>query len=367
MYPELGFQEVRTAGIVARELGNLGLEITSGIAQTGVVGLLEGSHPGPTLLVRFDMDALPIEEQTGVDYASIHPGIMHACGHDGHVAVGLSTARILSTLRENIHGIVKFVFQPAEEGMGGAERMIEAGVLENPKADAALSMHLWNTMPVGTVGVTPGPLMAGGDIFSVKINGRGGHGALPHETADPLMAAAQIILALQTIVSRNISPLDSAVVSVCEIKAGNAFNVIPQSAEFQGTIRTFHPAVRQKVLERFVALVNRVAESMDCKASIDINKLTPAVVNNEELTQAIRDAVQKNLGHLKITDSYRSMVSEDMAFMMERVPGCYLLIGTGKQNPEENYGHHHPKFNIQEEALPIAVAVMVASVMEVLK
>lgn len=367
MHPEMGFQEVRTASIVARELGNLGLETTTGVAKTGVVGLLEGSNPGPTLLVRFDMDALPIEEQTGVDYASIYPGAMHACGHDGHVAVGLSAARILSTLRENIHGIVKFVFQPAEEGRGGAERMIEAGVLENPKVDAAVSMHLWNTMPVGTVGVTPGPLMAGGDIFSIKIDGRGGHGALPHETVDPIMAAAQIILALQTVVSRNISPLDSAVVSVCKIKAGDAFNVIPQSAELQGTIRTFHPAVRQRVIERFVDLVDGVAESMGCKALIDLNKLTPAVVNDEKLTQVIYDAIQKNFDHLKITDSCRSMVSEDMAFMMEKVPGCYVLIGTGKQNLEENYGHHHPKFNIQEEALPIAVAVMVASVMEILK
>lgn len=366
-HPELGFREVRTAGIVAQELRKLGLEVSTGIAETGVVALLEGSAPGPTLLIRFDMDALPVEEQTGVEYASAHPGLMHACGHDGHVAVGLTVARILTSLRENIHGTIKLVFQPAEEGMGGAERMIEAGILENPKVDTTLSMHLWNTLPVGNVSVTPGAIMAGADIFSVRIEGRGGHGALPHETTDPLMTAVQIISTLQTVVSRNVSPFDAAVVSVCMVKAGDAFNVIPQTAEFQGTFRTFHPDVRQKVVERFEHLVTGLARAMDCVATVDLKKLTPAVINDAHLTEVIHQTVQEKFPNLHVLSTYQSMVSEDMAFMMEKAPGCYLLIGSGKSSPEDNYGHHHPKFNIQEEALPIAVAVVSASAMAILK
>ncbi len=250
-HPELGYHEVRTAGIVARELGQLGLEVTTGVAETGVVALLEGSQPGPVALLRFDMDALPIQEETGAEFSSLNPGVMHACGHDGHVAIGLTVARILHERREQIKGAVKLVFQPAEEGLGGAERMMEAGVLNLPQVDYTLALHVWNERPVGWVGVTTGPLMAGADIFDVRIDGKGGHGALPQELVDPVVAAAQIISGLQTIVSRNISPLDTAVVSVCRLRAGEAFNVIPQFVEFGGTLRTFEPAVREKVVERF--------------------------------------------------------------------------------------------------------------------
>jgi len=216
-HPELGFCEHRTAAIVARELGQLGLEVMTGVAGTGVVALLDGAQPGPVVLVRFDMDALPIQEDTGAPYASENPGVMHACGHDGHVAIGLTTARLLTDLRGSFGGTVKFVFQPAEEGLGGAERMVQAGVLDNPHVDTTLGLHVWNERPVGWICVSPGPLMAGADIFEVRIEGRGGHGALPHEAVDPVAASAQIISALQTIVSRNVSPLDTAVISVCHL------------------------------------------------------------------------------------------------------------------------------------------------------
>jgi amidohydrolase len=363
--PELGFREVRTAGIVARELGQLGLEVTTGVAETGVVALLEGEQPGPVVLLRFDMDALPIQEQTGAEYASNSAGVMHACGHDGHVSVGLSVARMLHQRREQMHGAVKFIFQPAEEGLGGAERMLEAGILHNPQVDAALSLHLWNERPVGWVGITTGPLMAGGDIFEVRIEGKGGHGALPQEAIDPVVTAAHIISALQTIVSRNISPLDTAVVSVCSLHAGEAFNVIPQWAQFSGTLRTFDPAVRQKVVARFEKIITGLADALGCTAIVKVNRLTPAVINNAQVTQTVRDSIQ-DLSGIKIESGFRSMVSEDMAYIMEKVPGCYIMVGSANSEKGLDYGHHHPKFDFDESALPNAVAVMTAAALGML-
>ncbi len=357
--PELGFREVRTAGIVARELGQLGLEVTTGIAETGVVALLEGAQPGPVILLRFDMDALPIQEQTGAEYASGTAGVMHACGHDGHVSVGLTVARMLNQRREQMHGSVKFVFQPAEEGLGGAERMLDAGILQNPQVDATLAMHLWNERPVGWVGVTTGALMAGGDIFAVRIEGKGGHGALPQEAVDPVVAAAHVITALQTIVSRNVSPLDTAVVSVCSLHAGDAFNVIPQWAEFSGTLRTFDPTVRQKVVERFEKLITGLAEALGCTARVKVDRLTPAVINDAVVTQGVREALE-GLPGIQIESGFRTMVSEDMAYMMEKAPGCYIMVGSANAEKGLNYGHHHPKFDFDEAVLPTAVAVMTA-------
>ena len=365
-HPELGYHEVRTAGIVARELGQLGLEVTTGVAETGVVALLEGSQPGPVALLRFDMDALPIQEETGAEFSSLNPGVMHACGHDGHVAIGLTVARILHERREQIKGAVKLVFQPAEEGLGGAERMMEAGVLNLPQVDYTLALHVWNERPVGWVGVTTGPLMAGADIFDVRIDGKGGHGALPQESVDPVVAAAQIISGLQTIVSRNISPLDTAVVSVCRLRAGEAFNVIPQFVEFGGTLRTFEPAVREKVVERFSSLISAMAESFGCKAVVNVQRLTPAVRNDPAVTARVMQAVQGIPG-LQVQSGYRTMVSEDMAYLMEKIPGCYIMVGSANAEKGLNFGHHHPRFNFDETVLPNAVAVMVSAALELLK
>ena len=363
--PEMGFREVRTAGIVARELNQLGLEVTTGIAETGVVALLEGAQPGPVVLARFDMDALPIQEETGAAYASTNAGVMHACGHDGHVAVGLTVARMLHDLREQMHGTVKFIFQPAEEGMGGAERMLEAGVLESPRVDHTLALHLWNDRPVGWVGVTDGPLMAGADVFDLRIEGRGGHGALPQETADPIVAAAQVVMALQSIVARNISPLDTAVVTVGRLRAGDAFNVIPQYAELAGTFRTYKPEVRQRLIERFEQLVVGISEGMGCKAAIKIERLTPAVINDAEIARRVRSAVEA-IPELRVETGYQTMVSEDMAFLMEKAPGCYIMVGSANAEKGLNFGHHHPRFDFDEAVLPNAAAVMTASILELL-
>ena len=367
MHPELGFQEFRTAGIVANELRDLGLEVTTGIAETGVVALIEGEHPGPVLLIRFDMDALPIQEATGAEYASQTPGTMHACGHDGHTAIGLTVARMLLAHREQIHGTVKLVFQPAEEGEGGAARMVAEGVLENPRPDRCLALHLWNAKPLNWLGITAGPIMAASETFHVKITGRGGHGASPHRAVDPLYAAAQIVSALQSIVARNVPPMETAVVSVTSFHSGTTFNVIPQTAELQGTIRTFNPEVRQKVLTRFTEIVEGIASALNCTAEIRLESVTPAVINYPEVTARVQEVARRLFPEAEIDPDERTMGSEDMAFMMEDIPGCYFFIGSS--NPEKGLeaAHHHPRFDFDEAALSTGAALMTAAVLDLLK
>ena len=367
MHPELGFQEVRTAGIVARELQNLGLEVTTGVGKTGVVALIEGSHPGPTLLLRADMDALPILEQTGAVYASQNPGVMHACGHDGHTAILLTVAKMLNSARETFHGTVKLVFQPAEEGMGGAESMIADGILDNPKVDMTFGLHLWNDKPLGWLGIAEGSTMAGAEIFSIKITGKGGHGAMPHGAVDPVLAGAQIVTALQSIVSRNVPPLEAAVVSVTQFHGGDAFNVIPQTVELGGTIRTFNPEVREMVIRRSEEIATKIAEAMGCKAEFTNTRLTPAVINDGKTIKLIQTAASKVLPDLDVdTSAPTTMGSEDFAFIMEKVPGCFVFIGSANTEKGLDYGHHHPKFDVDEQALIYAAALMAQSAVEIL-
>jgi amidohydrolase len=373
MHPELGFREIRTGGIVAKELEALGIEVTKGVGKTGVVGLLEGAKPGPTLLVRFDMDALPIVEETGAEYASTNPGVMHACGHDGHTAIGLTVAKMLHSRREGLAGTVKFCFQPSEEGnngedVGGAEMMMHDGVLDNPKVDMSLSLHLWNEKPLGWLGIAGGPVMAGAEIFNIKITGRGGHGAIPQKTIDPVVAAAQIINALQTIVSRNVAPLDTAVVSVTTVNAGTAFNVIPQTAELTGTIRTFDIGVRQRVLERFEQIARGVGEAMECHVDVEVKRMTPALINDETISSRVQETAKRILSESDLdTSGYITMGAEDMGFMQEKVPGCYFFVGSANTERHLDYGHHHPRFDFDEEALTRASALMASAAADILK
>ena len=366
MHPEIGFQEVRTAGIVARELQSLGLEVSTGIAETGVIALIEGNKPGPVVLARFDMDALPINEDTGAEYASQNPGVMHACGHDGHTAIGLTVARMLHARQNDLNGTVKLVFQPAEEGLGGAQRMVAEGVLDNPVPDYCLALHLWNEKPLGWLGVTPGPSMAASETFRVQLTGKGGHGAAPHLTVDPLFAAAQIITALQSIVARNVPPQDTAVVSVTSVHSGTTFNVIPHTAEFQGTIRTFNPEVRSMVIERFREIVSQIAQALNCSAEIEVESVTPAVINDSELSARVQRIAQQLYPQAELDTQERTMGSEDMAFMMHTIPGCYFFIGSS--NPEKGLDakHHHPRFDFDEEALQISASMMTAVVLDLL-
>ena len=366
-HPELGFQEVRTAGIIAKTLAELGLEVTTGVGTTGVVGMLKGQAESPVILLRFDMDALPIQEENAVDYASEEPGKMHACGHDSHMAVGLTVAKLLAARKESIPGTIKFVFQPAEEGDGGAERMVAEGVLENPRPDYALAMHVWNEKPVGWFGLADGPVMAGSEIFKITITGKGGHGAAPHRTADPIVASAQMISALQTVTSRNVNPLESAVLSVCKVEAGTAFNIIPQRAVLSGTIRTFEPAVRELINARFEEIVNGVAGAMGCKAEIEITEVTSPVVNDPAVADTVADVVSEVLPDATIDGQYQTMGSEDFSFMMKDIPGCFMFVGSANAEKGLDFGHHHPRFNIDEACLPPSAAIIAQSAMTILR
>lgn len=365
-HPELGFQEVRTAGIVAEELNALGIEVSTGIAKTGVIGIIEGSSPGPVVLLRFDMDALPITEETGAPYESQTPGVMHACGHDGHTAVGLSVAKLLHKHRDAWAGTVKLVFQPAEEGLGGAKMMVEEGVLENPRPDYSLGMHVWNDRPLGEVAATSGPAMAHAEMITIRVNGKGAHGASPHLGHDPIIASAQIVSALQTIVARNVPPLESAVVSITAINSGTAFNVIPPQVEMKGTVRTFVPEVREMVHRRLREVVSGIALSMGCTAEIIIEEVTPAVVNDENLSQLVNQVRKQVLPDAVDISGLRTMGSEDMAFLMDDIPGCYIFVGSNNQAKGLDYGHHHPKFDFDEQALVSGVALVSAAAVAIL-
>ncbi|MFQ5409151.1 MAG: M20 family metallopeptidase [Anaerolineales bacterium] len=360
-HPELGFQEVRTAGIVAKELTELGLEVQTGVGKTGVVGLLEGDQPGPTVLLRFDMDALPIVEANTTDYISTNAGVMHACGHDGHTAVGLGVAKMLAPYRDALQGRLKFVFQPAEEGLGGARAMIADGVLANPEPDYALGLHVWNDKPVGWVAATPGACMAAADAFECTITGAGGHGASPYQTRDPIVAAAQIIAALQTIPARNVDARESTVVSVTTVHAGDAFNIIPGETKLTGTVRTYAPAIRELTQRRMHEIVTGIAAAMNCEATLTFRDSTEAVVNDAEVAAVIRDVAQGMPGVAEVVDDERTMGAEDYGEFMSNVPGCFFFVGSNNAAEDKDFPHHHPRFDFDERALVLGAALMATS------
>ena len=365
-HPELAFEEVRTARIVAEELTALGLEVQTGIGKTGVIGILEGDQDGPTVLLRADMDALPIEEANATEYISTVPGIMHACGHDGHTAIALGVAKLLADKRDQIAGRIKFVFQPAEEVGGGAQAMVNDGALRNPAPDVSLGLHLWNTMPVGTIGLADGPVMAAVSDFVIHIHGRGGHGALPHETVDPVVCAAQIVTALQTIVSRNSDPLDTAVVSVTQIHTGSANNIIPPSAKMTGTFRTFTHETRDMVAKRIREIAEGIASAMGCTIEADIQHYTEAVVNHPDVAQRLRDLFNRIPRPPMPIVEERTMGGEDVGVFMTDVPGAYFFLGSGNEERDLSYPHHHPRFDFDEDVLPLGVGLLAAAVADYL-
>jgi amidohydrolase len=367
MHPEIGFEEVRTSGIVAEELSKLGIAVTTGVAKTGVIGIIEGKAPGKVVLLRFDMDALPVTEETGAEYASQNEGVMHACGHDGHTAVGLSVARLLHKYKDQFNGTIKLVFQPAEEGLGGAELMVKEGVLENPRPDYSLGLHVWNESPVGEILVTTGPAMASAEFFNIIIKGKGAHAALPHLGYDPIVASAQIINALQSITTRNVDPLESALLSVTAVNGGTAHNVIPPIVELKGTVRTFLPEVQETINRRLKEIAFGVSESMGCEAEVDIVPVSPAVINDSDLAELVQEVAREVLPDAEVSDGFRTMGSEDMAFMMDDIPGCYMFIGSRNEKENLVYGHHHPKFDFDEQALVSGIALISAATLKVLE
>lgn len=361
-HPELGFQEVRTSAIVANTLTDLGMEVQRGVGKTGVIGLLEGAHDGPTVLVRADMDALPIMEATEAEYASMTPNVMHACGHDGHTAIALGVAKLLAGKREQIHGRIKFLFQPAEEIAGGANAMVSDGALSDPRPDVTLGLHLWNNLPIGTLGVADGPVMAGSSTFQIRITGKGGHAAAPHMGIDPVVCAAHVITALQTIISRTLDPLDTGVVSVTTIHAGEAHNVIPETAEMKGTIRYFKTEVRDMMERRMGEVIEHVCAGLGCVGALYMQHLTLPVTNHLEVAERCRETFSRLSGVTTLDTTIRTMGAEDVGMFMDDIPGMYFFVGARDMTANEYYGHHHPKFTFDEEALPFSVGLLAAAI-----
>ncbi|MBE9076467.1 amidohydrolase [Romeria aff. gracilis LEGE 07310] len=361
--PELGFEEAITAGFISDKLSEWGIEHQTQIAKTGIVAVILGQQPGPVLAIRADMDALPVQELNQVPYRSQHEGKMHACGHDGHVTIALGTARYLMQNRDRFRGTVKIIFQPAEEGPGGAKPMIEAGVLQNPAVDAIIGLHLWNNLPLGTVGVRSGPLMAATEFFHCTIQGQGGHGAIPHQTVDSVVVGAQVVNALQTIVSRNIDPLKSAVVTIGQFNAGTAVNVIADSARLSGTVRYYDRDYATLIPQRIEQIIAGVCQAHGASYELDYQRLYPPVVNHPELADLVRSValsvVETPVG---IVPECQTMGGEDMAFFLESVPGCYFFLGSANVGRGLAYPHHHPRFDFDETALGVGVELFVRCV-----
>jgi amidohydrolase len=350
--PESGFQEVKTSAHVAERLKELRIEVQTGVAGTGVVGLLRGGRPGPTLMIRADMDALPIAEETGLAFASTHPGCMHACGHDAHMAMALGAAAVLSRLKDRIQGQVKFVFQPAEEGPGGAQPMIAAGVMQNPPVDFAIGCHLWSERPEGFIGVRPGPFMAAMDRFDLKIIGKGGHGAQPHLCVDAIEVGTQVVAALQRIVSRHMNPIEPAVVTVGTFHAGTAFNIIPGAAVMSGTTRTFNEEIWKSWEARVERVVRGVCESMGAGFELKYTRGYPPTINDGKMAEVVRRCAVQVVGAERVVEPELTMGGEDMSFFLKQVPGCYYCIGVGREGAAPL---HNPKFDFKEDLMLLGV------------
>ena len=358
-HPELGFEEIRTSAKVYDYLQALGLSPQGGIAQTGVAAVVEGQHPGPTLLLRADMDALPVQEETELAWSSEVPGRMHACGHDFHTAILLGTARILQGMRERLRGRVKLIFQPAEEGPGGAFPMIEQGVLDNPSVDYALGLHLWSGLPCGHVGIDAGPVMAAADTFRIVVHGRGGHAAYPHDSADPVVAAAALITAMQTLVSRRVDPFDTVVVSVTQVQAGSADNVIPEKVELSGTIRTFEQRLRDFAVEQLRSMVPQLCAAYGVEGSFEFIEGYPPLINHELPSGWVRASAEA-LGLPLARQA--SMGGEDMAYYLQKVPGAFFFLGAAPDLEQLTFPHHHPKFQLDDRAVPLGMELFLSCV-----
>ena len=344
MYPEDGSSEFTTSKIIIEELEKLGIKVQKNVAKTGVVGLIEGKYPGKTVLLRADMDALKIQEQADVEYKSKIDGMMHACGHDGHVAGLLGAAMILNELKDNLHGNVKLVFQPAEERDGGALPMIEEGVLENPKVDAAFAAHLWGYLNEGEVHLKEGPMMASPDIFNIKVIGKGGHGAVPQESIDPIVITCQIVNSLQTIVSRKINPLDPVVITCGRIQGGDCHNVIPNEVELEGTIRTFNEETRNWVPKVMEDLIRGITTSQGAAYEFKYEPKYPALINDKYMTSFAKESLKKVVGEENVFDLKEpNMGGEDFAYFAQKVPSAFIFVGIAN-NKSEPVIHHNPYF-----------------------
>ena len=377
-HPELSNRETRTAGIVAEHLRALGLEVRTGIAHTGVVGILRGGRPGPTIAIRADMDALPVTEDTPypwkstvrTEYLGNQVGVSHACGHDVHTAVQMGVASVLAGMRQEVPGTVLFVFQPAEEGappgeQGGAKLMLDEGVFNDVRPQVILGLHTFAHMPVGKVGYTPGPAMAAADRFIIRIRGRQSHGASPHLSIDPIVMASQAVMALQTIRSRNLSPFEPSVLTVGLIRGGERNNIIPEQVEMHGTVRTFDPRVQEEVERRMREILDGVTRAGGGTYELQYEKQTPVTVNNPELSARLRPTMERIMGAENVVTVPPTTGAEVFGFFANTVPGFFYRLGTVA--PGTTSGDHHtPTFMADDAAIPIGMRVMTGLVLDYL-
>ncbi|MFJ7933980.1 M20 family metallopeptidase [Sporosarcina sp. NPDC096371] len=349
-HPELSFQEVKTAKFIEEKLISFGLDVKTNIGGNGLVAVLSGEQPGKTIALRADFDALPINDEKDAPYKSLNPGVMHACGHDGHTAALLGTAQTLSKFRGAIKGKIVFIFQPAEElPPGGAKFMVEENVLED--VDYVFGAHLASSIPLGEIAVGEGYKQAAVDKFDILIEGKGGHGARPHDTVDSIVVGSEVVNSLQKIVSRRVNPLQSAVVTIGVFQAGNAFNVIADTARLEGTVRTFDKNVREQVKEEIYSIVKGITEGFHAGYQIDYLHGYPALYNHPKETDLVKGLFSEVLTESAVIELEPSMGAEDFAYYLQERPGTFFSVGARNENDNTNYPHHHPKFDFDERAL----------------
>lgn len=365
-HPELGFEEKRTSKIIAKVLNDLGFEVKRNVAKTGVVGLLKGVKPGPTIALRADMDALPIQEKTGLPFASQEEGKMHACGHDGHMSILLGTAMVLAQIRNKINGNIKFIFQPAEEGPGGAKPMIEENVLSNPDVDAIFGLHMAHDVDAGKIGVKEGAMFASIDEIDITIKGNSSHGARPHEGKDAVLIAADLVNSLQNIVSREIDPNEAAVITIGKIEGGYRRNVIADKVELEGTVRCVNPEVRRILEERIKNKIKGVSNSYGVEINVDYRNMYPSLINDPEKTKLLRTVAVDVLGTENVEKTKKpTMGGEDFAYFLKEVPGCYFWLGGRNVNDERTHASkHNPYFTFDESVLKYGVEILSRTVIK---
>ena len=368
-FPELGFQENETASAIAERLKAAGLEVETGIGQTGVVGVLKGARDGPTLMIRADIDGLPVDELTGLEFASKN-GRMHACGHDGHIAMALTAAEILADLKDRLAGTVVFAFQPAEEVVQGALAMIGDGLFDRYPADRVIGTHLWNQIPTGIIGVNRATVFASADQFRLVVTGKGGHGAMPHMTIDPVIAMAEIITTAQTVVSREIPPNDMGVLTFGQIHGGTASNVIADNVTVEGTVRAYTPETRTRIMESLERIASNVAAAMRASTSFERIHGTPPVINDPEVAAWVTQQASLVVGEGNAREWEPISVGDDMAEFNNRVPGTYFLLGAAHDDAtvaaRSIEGHHNARFDWNEDCLPIGTEIFVRSAIDFL-
>ncbi len=367
-HPEVGFDLERTSNLVSDKLKELGFDVKTNIAKTGIVGLIEGNEAGPTIALRADMDALPIKEQTELSFASVEDDKMHACGHDGHTAILLGVAMVLAEIKDELKGKVKLIFQPAEEGPGGAKPMIEEGVMKNPEVDAILGLHIWLEIEAGKVGVKEGPLFASIDEVDIDIKGESSHGASPHQGVDAVVVAADLINSFQTIVSRNINPIDSAVITIGKINGGYVRNVIADNVRLEATVRSLNPDVRKKLEEEIYKKVEKICSASDADYEIDYRNLYPPLLNDNKINGLVKNNAIKVMGAENVIDIEEpTMGGEDFAFFLKEVPGTFFLLGGRNEGKEITAPHHNPNFTFDEDIMTDGIEIMINSVINFLE